>query len=266
MEGEIKDIEDLKKYEYEIEEISVKNGDNNIYGILYRPIIENQKIPLVIYSHGLGGTHIYGTDYAKNLATYGIATYCFDFCGGSSSSMSDGETIDMSLLTEASDLESVINTAKSWEFVDNQKIVLLGTSQGGAVSAITSAKHSEEIAGIILCYPALQITDDMHELFSSKDKIPDTYYLHWITVGRKYIEDVWNYDIYNEISNYNKKVLLLHGDNDSIVDISVSKRASEVYQDVEFYRIQGAGHGFSGRQFDEALTHIFNYLQEINII
>ena len=266
MKGKIKSLDNLTKYEYETEEISVKNGDKNIYGVLYRPKTESTNVPLVIYSHGLGGTHIYGTDYAQNLATYGIATYCFDFCGGSSSSRSDEETTDMSILTEVSDLEAVINTMKNWKFVDNEKIVLLGTSQGGAVSAITAARHKEEIAGAILCYSALQIPEDLHELFPSKEEIPDTYYLYWINVGRKYMEDVWDYNIYKEISNYDKKVLLLHGDKDSIVDISVSEKASKVYKNAEFYTIQGAGHGFSGNHFEETLTYIFDYLQEINIL
>jgi len=70
-------------YEYETEERYIKNNDKNIYGILYRPKTD-EKIPLIIYSHGLGGSHSYGIEYAKELAQYGYAVYTFDFCGGSS--------------------------------------------------------------------------------------------------------------------------------------------------------------------------------------
>lgn len=41
----------------------------------------------------------------------------------------------------------------------------------------------------------IEVSDLDHELFSSIYKILDTYHLYWIDVGRKYIENVWNYDI-----------------------------------------------------------------------
>lgn len=53
---------------------------------------------------------------------------------------------------------------------------------------------------------------------------------------------------------------------DSIVPISCSDRAAEVYGDVEYYVIDGAGHGFHGGAFDEAVRYVFEYLQEIQII
>ena len=72
--------------------------------------------------------------------------------------------------------------------------------------------------------------------------------------------------MYEEIGNYTDKVLLMHGNADSIVPISYSERASKTYEDGDYYVIGGAGHGFSGADFDEAVRHIFDYLQEIGII
>lgn len=43
-------------------------------------------------------------------------------------------------------------------------------------------------------------------------------------------------------------------------------RAAEVYEDVEYDVIDGAGHGFHGDAFDEAVRYIFGYLQEIQVI
>lgn len=62
-----------------------------------------------------------------------------------------------------------------------------------------------------------------------------------------------------------KKVLLMHGDADGIVPISYSNRAALVYDDVDYYVIEGAGHGFHGDAFDEAVRHIFDYLQETGL-
>lgn len=172
----------------------------------------------------------------------------------------------MSVMTEVSDMEVVLDAAKEWEFVDTDRIALLGTSQGGAVSAITAARHPDEIAGAMLLYPAFLVSDAVHEQFDSLEEVPDTFLFNWIMAGKPYVEDMWDYDVYDEIGNYNKKVLLMHGSADGIVPISYSERAADTYQDVEYFVIDGAGHGFSGSAFDESVGHIFDYLQETEIL
>ena len=58
----------------------------------------------------------------------------------------------------------------------------------------------------------------------------------------------------------------MHGNADSVVPISYAERAAEVYPDVEYFVIDGAGHGFSGRALDESIRYIFNYLQEAGLL
>lgn len=178
---------------------------------------------------------------------------------------SGGATTEMSVMTEVNDLEAVMETAKEWDFVEDESIVLLGTSQGGFVSAIAAARHADEVAGAVLCYPAFVIMDMVHGQFDSLAEVPDTFPLNWITAGRIYAEDVWDYHAYEEINNYKKPVLLLHGDQDSLVDVSYSERALEVYENARLHVIEGAGHGFHGADFEEAINDIFEYLQEIGI-
>lgn len=62
------------------------------------------------------------------------------------------------------------------------------------------------------------------------------------------------------------KVLLMHENVDGIVPISYSERAAAIYEDVDYFVIGGSGHGFSGSAFEETVKHIFDYLQEIQII
>ena len=180
--------------------------------------------------------------------------------------MSDGDTTEMSVMTEVSDLEVILEVAAGWDFVDTDKMALLGTSQGGIASAIAAARHTDEVSGLVLMYPAFLVSDAVHEQFDSLEDVPDTYHFNWITAGRPYAEDMWDYDVYEEIGNYTDKVLLMHGSADGIVPISYSDRAAEVYEDVEYYVIDGAGHGFDGTAFDEAVRHIFDYLQEIGLV
>jgi len=138
--------------EYEIKEIKIKNGNDNIYGEAYIPKVD-KKVPLVIFSHELSHTYKSGVEYAKILATHNIATYTFDYRGGSYFSKSDGKTTEMSLLTEIDDLKCVIEASKSWNFVDKDKIILMGASLGGTVSALTAAIKNDEIFALILLYP-----------------------------------------------------------------------------------------------------------------
>lgn len=77
--------------------------------------------------------------------------YCFDFCGGAASKRSDGSPLEMSVFTEQADLEAVIAMIQELDYVDQDNLFLMGTSQGGAVSAITGAAHPQEIRGMILC-------------------------------------------------------------------------------------------------------------------
>lgn len=144
--------------------------------MIYIPQGTEEKMPAVIFSHGFGGNHSVGTQYAEALAEQGYAVYCFDFCGGSSGSRSDGSTLEMSVFTEQADMEAVIAMIQELEYVDSENLFLMGTSQGGAVSAITGAAHKEEIRGMVLLYPAFLLAERANELFQSVEEIPDTYF------------------------------------------------------------------------------------------
>lgn len=255
----------MAKYEYTMKEISCSIHDQSIYGVAYIPE-KDGKLPLVIFAHELCNTHKSGTDYAKRLAASGIAAYTFDFRGGSVDSRSDGKTTEMSIMTEADDLNAVIDNAKDWDFVDSEKIVLLGGSQGGAAAAVTAARNEEKIVGLILLYPAFIAYKNIHAQFSSLEEVPDQFnLLGWIRVGKNYASDIWDYDNYGEMRNYKKPVMLLHGDRDSVVDISYSERAAESYPDAIFHVIQGAGHGFCDENFEEVMQYIFDYLTKIGV-
>lgn len=253
---------------YRIKEIYVDSDGSQIYGIAYVPLsLQKKKYPLIIFCHGLGRNHTTGSQYAIKLAAAGYAVYTFDFRGGSADSVankSDGDSTKMSVMTEADDLESVLNAAQHWDFVDTDRIVLAGTSQGSFVSAVVAARYPEKIKAMILLYPAFGLYDFVHYAFSSKDAIPDTFDMgeNWITAGRVYAEDLWDYDPYENIGAYTGPVLILHGDHDQVADISYARRATDTYANAEFHVIRGGSHGFHGKTFTEAVRYMKAFLQE----
>ena len=116
--------------------------------------------PLVILSHGFMANQSMCKKYAKLLARKGYVAVTFDFCGGGLFSSSEGKTYDMSVLTEAEDLEAVIDYFIEEPYVDKSRISLLGCSQGGFVSAIVAKRRFNMINRLIMFYPALCIPDD----------------------------------------------------------------------------------------------------------
>lgn len=249
---------------YRTEEIWCLNGEKQIYGIAYIPSGEDS-FPLIVFSHELGNDHESGIRYAERLAEAGYAAYVFDFCGGTvGGNKSDGSNMEMSVLTEASDLEAVLESAKSWDFVDPDKIVLLGGSMGGLVTTVVGSRHQEEIAGMILMYPVLSAkVDSGAERYGSEDEVPEDVSLFggWIHVGKNYITDLWKVDFNQLLSTYEGHLLLLHGDKDSTVPISWSEDAKELIPDCEFHVIKNGGHEFFGQPFEDAMSYILPYLE-----
>lgn len=247
-------------YEVRTVELPSERDGMHIYGILYLPEGKTGKQPTVIYSHGFGGTNATGTSYARALAERGYVCYCFDFCGGSSASRSDGRTTEMSIFTEQSDLEAVITAIRQLDYVDTNNLFLLGASQGGMVSAMTAAAHADDIKGLMLLYPAFCIADDARRRFDSLDDVPETVNLMGMTIGRAYYERLFDFDTYPVITPYTKDVLIIHGDRDGIVPISYSERAVQAYPSATLETMPGSGHGFSGNNRQRATDYILNYL------
>ena len=263
------DLADLPSYDYEERDLNVVDqaaSTESMTGRLYVPTAA-APVPLVICCHGLVGSIDDLDPVAQTLAGLGVAAFCFAFRNGGPQA---GDTTRMSVMTEVADLEEVLSAARSaadgWEAVDPQRIVFQGVSQGGAVSAITAARHPEEVAGLALWYPAFSITDDLHLLFASSEEVPETLTFEGHSLGRIYAEDMWNYDVYADMPRYPSPVLIVHGDADAVAPIGYSERAVQTFPDAQLLTIEGAGHGLSGRAWDRAMGGTAAYLQRIGVL
>ena len=257
----------IKRSRYTVEELYLKNDSNEkIYAKLYRPK-KSGKVPIVIYSHGLGASHTAATNYAIELTKYGIATITFDFRGGADKNKSDGSSKEMSFRTEMEDLEFMIEEVKKFDFVDTNQIILMGSSQGGAISALVSANHPNDIKGTVLLYPALGIPNAIRNWYSSIDSIPESRKMTSnITVGKIYFTDIWDLDVYSIVANDQKDIAIIQGTKDSLVPLNQSEKLNKIYDNSKLYLVEGAGHGFTGRYFNKAMEHVVDYLKHIKVI
>lgn len=207
-----------------------KNGEMNIYGRFYYPadFDANQTYPTVVMSHGLSSTSML-TERAKwpqTFAAQGYVVYTFDFCGGSRNSLSDGDYMQMSVMTEVSDLNAILDFVKEQPFIDAGHLFLLGQSQGGLVSALVAAKRPDEVKAMILVYPGLCIVDDLHEFVPDISAVTgDTVETAMGTLGACYAKDVYDLDVMSEIAGYTGDVLIIHGLNDKTVPLEGSIEA-----------------------------------------
>lgn len=251
---------------YTTRELWIPDSAGGIYGKLYLP--ERAERPrLAVYAHEIGCTHATAQPYAEHLARRGLALFAPDFRGGGEHSRSDGDSLDMSVLTEADDLELVFDAARRWTEVDGEKPVLIGGSQGGLVAAIYAGRHPKRVGALIELYPAFNIPDAMRAAVSSPEEAPERQFFNgWIWMGRRYFRDMWDYDPYGESMRYKGHVLILHGDADDIISIDYSRRAAEKYADAEFHAIRNGKHMFSGDALSEALGYIDGFLEKHGLL
>lgn len=210
--------------------------------------------PIAVISHAFMANQVFSFVHAHTLAKMGYAVFCFDFCGGSVVfGKSEGETTEMSVMTQVRDLKAVIDFAKGYENTDSEELLLLGCSQGGFVSAITAAELQEEVDELVLLYPALCIPDDarsgkMMLAEFDPENVPEILDCGPMKLGAIYVNDVIDTDAFELISGYKGRVLIIQGDDDDIVDISYAERALKVYEDsgadVRLKVVEGGGHIF----------------------
>lgn len=241
-----------------------------IRGTLFCP--EGERLPIAVISHGFMANQQTVFKYAKQFARWGYAAFCFDFNGGCIKGKSDGRTTDMTVLTEREDLKAVIAYAKSLSLTDSERLVLMGCSQGGFVSALTAAQLQDEVTKLVLFYPALCIPDDARKgqmMFAKFDpeNIPEVIDCGPMKLGRDYPACVKEMEPFSKISAYSGPVLIVHGDEDRIVNLSYAMGANRAYkkrtgQQAECHLkiIRGAGHGFSGRADRTAIACVQQFL------
>lgn len=235
----------------------IKENSKSIYGELYQPSGSSKK-SLVILSHGFGGSHDDLSAYAETFARKGIAAFTFDFIGGGAT----GDMTKMSVLTEAKDLNTVVNYFRKRKGINKKQIYLMGASQGGFVSTYVAANRSKDIAGLVLLYPAFVLQDNSKDANPNPSTGPATRDLMGMTIGRIYDIDAQSFDIYKVMKKYQGRVLIIHGTDDSIAPISYSRRAVKTFPHARLIKINGADHGFYGDDETTSAKDALKFIQK----
>lgn len=244
------------------QKFTCKRDSLTIRGYILIP--QNHNKSCVIVSHGFSSNVLMTYKYAKRFANAGFVAVYFDFCG-SGVGRSGGRSQDMSVLTQKEDLLSVLDYVKKIDYIDNKKIILAGCSQGGFVSSLVAAQREEDVEKLILYFPALSIPSDARKgsMLGAKfdpNNVPNSKRVIIIKIGKRYILDALSLDPYKEICTYKKPVLIIHGTDDKMVDISHSEMAQKKYPNAKLIKIDGGDHGFFIRGFKESMDESIRFL------
>lgn len=219
-------------------------------GMIHRPEKINSKVPMVIMFHGFTGNRIEGrifVDISKKLEQSGIASARFDFaCSGES----DGNFEDMCLKSEIADGETILDFVKGLDFIDENKIGLLGYSLGGLVASLLAPQRQDDIKAMCLCSPGFSLYDDIVDKKAltdiSLDNIDKDGYVdvRGNKVGKGFVDDIKKLNISENISKYKNHVLITHGKSDVIVPYKYSIKYVKEYEKSELYLMENASHGY----------------------
>ena len=268
------DVENPAGQEYVITELHCKSSDIDIYGKMYTPKGTEDKLPVVVLSHSSSLTHAAMAPYAEYLVSKGYAAYCFDFCGACDESLSKGRTTEeMTVFTEVDDLGIVLDKIRTLDYIDPDNVFVLGSSQGGLVTALVAEKRPSDIKGMILFYPAFNLPELVAKFTSDDGGI-----LGGIGSGGNmgmsdaFVNTIKDFDVYANIGKYPGDIIILHGTKDFLVDIKYSEQAVEKYPSAILYPIEGASHGFNnenlkgmasmvgGEKDDVVMPYVYDYL------
>lgn len=244
-------------------QVECQRDGMTLRGTMFVPeIIGDEKIPMVILSHGFMSSQWEMWNLAGALQRAGYASVCFDFMG---SGQSDGQFVNMTTWTEVADLNAIIDYVKTLDFVDTDNIFLSGNSFGGVVTALTAVERAADLNAICLWYPAMSMCDDARNGYVQAtqfdpNNIPDTLQVGRYTVGREFLEI--NINLYpTELAvAYTDDVLILHGTADNLVPYTSSVDLAEKYESAELVPVEGGGHGFWGPVFNSAAPVMIEFL------
>jgi putative redox protein len=172
----------------------------------------------VIFSHGLfsskDGYKI--TKMAETIVNTGFSLMTFDFTFSGESS---GSIKDISIKEEIEDLKCAINYFKETGI---EKIHLMGSSMGAAITILTASLNIFPIESLILIATPLSFKKLIPEFSESNINalnVDGFTSIDGISVNNRFLKEIFNINMIDSVKRINIPSLLIHGKNDSIVDV-----------------------------------------------
>lgn len=203
--------------------VNVDGGDHQIPATVSIPNTEG-KHPAVVMLHGTGSQrNEVGDGYthaAKILAEkYDIATIRIDFMG---SGDSEADYTGYTFQSAAADAVAAANYMAGLEYIDAEKIGVMGWSQGGKDAMLSSAWNPDVFKAVVTWAGApntgSMLTDELYK--EAKENGFFVMNFDWrepLHVSLQWCEDARNTDVLGEFSAFTGPVLAVQGTEDTAV-------------------------------------------------
>ena len=229
-------------------------------GYLHLPAINTGNI--VIMFHGFTGNKTehggHFRDLSRLLEINNIASLRMDFSGNGES---DGTFRDFTFSSMTSEANQLLDYVQGLAGIKN--IILLGYSMGGALAAWLAGKRVNEISKLVLWSPAGNINEMIKHKYEVTPKLSNgdadcgSYPL-----SMEMYKSLADYNLLENVNNFNKPVYIIHGKKDMAVNYEVSLKYEKLYPNAVLHLIDSAGHGYdrSGEK-DELLKKTYDFVR-----
>ena len=219
---------------------------------------------MVILMHGIFSSKDYPPmpNIARALAKEGIASIRFDFDGHGDS---EGKMIDMTVANELSDAKAIWDYASSLPYVTG--ISLLGHSQGGVIASMTAGDESISADSLILIAPGYVIKEACQDgrffgnTFDPGDPPEYIKCFHHFKLGRNYMLQTQELDIYGVSAGFQGPVCIIHGSKDGTVPLWCSEKYMDIYSNAEMHIVEGENHLIIRKQ-KEVIGIILDFMKQ----
>lgn len=268
--------------QYIYEQITKKNGIT-LRGVINTPddFDASKKYPVAIFYHGFGGDRNGSTWFRSQHSDYltdrGYVTVRFDFSG---TNESDGSFYDMTVSREVEEAKMIYDFTKLREFVDRDRIYIIGHSLGGVVSTLIA--HEVGPKSVVLLAPASDMNNpdylkivgselldgmDGIESSSEKDIIKKAREIEDVDIGgvklhKNFLIDFLKIDIYGAAKKYDGNVLIIRGTKDDAVFHDSNVKLEKAYPHARYEQIDGADHSFKNEDHRAILFEmVYEFLE-----
>ncbi len=225
------------------EKVSFRNSrGQKLVGVLHKPKSVQERIPLVIFAHGKGSgkKSEKALELSKRLPKEGTAFLRFDFSGCGES---EGRFEDATISDRNEDLKAAFQFISNLDYVDKERIGIIGSSLGGMVVTLALSEGMETKTTVLIS-PAVDY-GEYHREVTPESRMSDEFYA-----------DVRKRDFFELARSIRCPCLVIHGDKDDVCFLSGSQKLMEsLPEGSKLEVIEGEGHFYTDPDnFEKMIT------------